>query len=162
MQQRAMGAQMSAELASVSFSLPWPPTVNSYWEPVARPIGKGSRKFRGQLILSDRAKEYRLLATNAMRLQRVPCGKLTGLLRINLTCFPPDLRDRDLDNLLKGLLDSMAHAGVIRNDADFEEIFMRRGPVVANGRIEVMIGELPGGATVSGDLFETQLTQSAG
>jgi crossover junction endodeoxyribonuclease RusA len=146
---------MSAQLQSVRFSLPWPPSVNNYWEPVSRPVKPGSRKYRAWLILSDRAKEYRILAINAMRLQRVPCGKLTGLLRIHVTCFPPDLRDRDLDNLLKGLLDSMAHAGIIRNDADFEEISMKRGPVVANGRIEVLIGELPGGATVSGDLFAT-------
>lgn len=149
---------MSAELVSFKFSLPYPPSVNHYWSPVSRPVKVGSKKYRAWLILTDRAKEYRMLATNAMRVQRVPCGKLTGLLRIHLTCYPPDLRDRDLDNLLKGLLDSMAHAGIIRNDADFDEISMKRGPVVANGRIEVTIGELPGGATVSGDLFEPAAT----
>jgi crossover junction endodeoxyribonuclease RusA len=144
----------------VSFSLPWPPSVNHYWEPVSRPVKRGSSKHRAWLILTDRAKEYRLLACNAIRLQRVPCGKLSGLLRIHLTCHPPDLRDRDLDNLLKGLLDSMAHASIIRNDADFDEISMKRGPVVANGRIDVLIGEIAGGATVSGDLFDLQ--QSVG
>lgn len=148
---------MSAELQSIKFSLPYPPSVNHYWEPVSRPVKPGSRKYRAWLILSDRAREYRMLATNAMRLQRVPCGKLTGLLRIHLTVFPPDQRDRDLDNLLKGLLDSLAHAGIIRNDADFDEISMKRGHVVGNGRIDVTIAELPGGAMVSGDLFERQL-----
>lgn len=148
-----MGATVSAELKSVAFTLPWPPSVNHYWEPVSRPVRPGSRKYRAWLILTDRAKEYRMLALNALRVQRVPLASMTGLLRINLKCYPPDERARDLDNLLKGLLDSLTHAGIIRDDSDFDQIFMKRGPVYPNGKVEILIGELPGGATVSGDLF---------
>lgn len=138
---------------SVQFSLPWPPSVNHYWKLGLRPVKRGSRKMRPCVLLSERAQQYRMLAINALRLQRVPVGKLTGLLQITMRCCPPDLRDRDLDNLLKGLLDSIAHAGVIRNDADFDRIVMERGPVVAEGKIHVSILEIPGGATVSGELF---------
>lgn len=145
-------------IASVKFSLPWPPTVNTYWRHVTIPIGKGSKKHRAMVILSDRAKDYRLHVASAVRTQRVPCGRLTGLLSISLVCFPPDHRERDLDNLLKGLLDSIAHAGVMRNDADIDRLYMERGHLVPAGRVDVLIEELPGKATVSGELFETRVS----
>ena len=36
--------------------------------------------------------------------------------------FRPDRRRRDLDNLLKALLDSMTHAGVMQDDALIEDL----------------------------------------
>jgi crossover junction endodeoxyribonuclease RusA len=42
--------------------------------------------------------------------------------RVEIECFRPDLRRRDLDNILKALLDSMTHAGVMQDDALIEDL----------------------------------------
>ena len=52
---------------------------------------------------------------------------------------PPDRRRRDLDNILKALLDSIVHAGVIEDDSQIDEIQITRGDVVADGAVVVRI-----------------------
>lgn len=44
--------------------------------------------------------------------------KIRGCFKLTAHFVKPDLRHRDLDNLLKALLDCLQHAGVILNDKD--------------------------------------------
>ena len=46
---------------------------------------------------------------------------------------------RDLDNLLKGVLDSISAAGVIVDDCQVDEIQMRREGVTKGGKIQVWV-----------------------
>ena len=46
---------------------------------------------------------------------------------------------RDLDNLLKGVLDSISAAGVIVDDCQIDEIQMMRLPVHKGGKIRVWV-----------------------
>lgn len=48
--------------------------------------------------------------------------KIRGPFKITVTFVRPDNRHRDLDNLLKALLDCLQHAGVITNDKNCVEI----------------------------------------
>ena len=42
--------------------------------------------------------------------------KITGGFKMTVRFVKPDARHRDLDNLLKAVLDCLQHAGVIEND----------------------------------------------
>ena len=42
--------------------------------------------------------------------------------KVEIQAFRPDRRRRDLDNLLKALLDSMTYAGVMQDDALIEDL----------------------------------------
>lgn len=149
---------------SIQFTIPWPPTVNTYWDTITIPIKGKPGKRRATVILSARAKDYRLAVLQAVRTQRVACNLLTGKLRMHCSAFPPDLRERDLDNLFKGMLDCLAHAGVIRNDAEIDDLRIVRRQVIPGGAMHVCIEEIPGEATISADLFApvTAIQQSVG
>ena len=90
--------------------LPWPPSVNQYW-----------RSFQGRAILSAKGRQYRVQVAEQVMLQRVP-KNLSGNLVMQVEAFRPDKRRRDLDNLLKGVLDGLAHAGVYEDDSQIVDL----------------------------------------
>jgi Holliday junction resolvase RusA-like endonuclease len=63
-------------------------------------------------------------------------------LRIKVIADVPDSRRRDLDNILKGLLDSLIHAGFAEDDEQFDDIRVIRGVKVPGGRLGIKITEL--------------------
>jgi len=67
---------------------------------------------------------------------------LTGRLGMNIDAYPPDRRRRDLDNILKALLDSMEHAGVYKDDNQIDELSIIRRKVEKPGFVMVNIEEL--------------------
>ena len=68
--------------------------------------------------------------------------KLTGRLEIRIEASPPDKRRRDLDNILKSLLDSITHAGVILDDSQFDAITIMRMPNTQPGNVKITIQQL--------------------
>lgn len=128
---------------SVRLVLPWPPSVNAMW----RTPHKGP--LAGRTMLSGEGRAYRKAANDAATLQRVLRHALTGKLALSLIARPPDRRRRDLDNLLKGVLDALQHAAIIDDDGEIDDLRIRRGLVTRNGEIEVHISEIPGEATNS-------------
>lgn len=67
---------------------------------------------------------------------------LNGRLAIEILAIPPDRRARDLDNILKSLLDSLVHAGVVQDDSQFDAIAIARRPPEKPGRVEIKIHQL--------------------
>lgn len=58
-------------------------------------------------------------------------------LSVTIYAYPPDRRKRDLDNILKCLLDSLEKAQVFVDDSQIDELIIRRvrpndGKVVVN------------------------------
>jgi crossover junction endodeoxyribonuclease RusA len=94
----------------IEFTLPWPPSVNTYW-----------RNFDGRMIISARGREYREIVGDQMTLQKM-VKHFKGQLRIEIEAFRPDKRRRDLDNLLKATLDGLAHAGVYEDDSQIVDL----------------------------------------
>lgn len=66
-------------------------------------------------------------------------GKVSGKCTVLIHANPPDRRKRDLDNVLKALLDAIAKGGAIDDDFDIQEITIRRGMVDPEGRVYVEI-----------------------
>ncbi len=113
-----------------------------------------ARKYRSVVLLSEEGREYRELVARAVREQRVPVHKISGKLAVWIHCMPPDRRARDLDNLPKGVLDGLKHAGVIRDDCDIDDLRVTRFGVKPGGELQIQISEIPGEATESGQLFQ--------
>ena len=109
--------------------LPWPPTVNHYYT-VAR----------GRKILSEAGRAYKAYAVQCMLIQKVlhlseehkPFG-------LHILARPPDNRRRDLDNLLKPIIDSLVDYGAIPDDWMIDDIRIQRLNNVKDGQIEVQI-----------------------
>lgn len=132
-------------MTTLRFKLPWPPTVNTVWRNVV--INGAAR-----VLLSKDGREYRVHASNSLLAQRVPRNHLTGKLAIYVIARPPDRRRRDLSNLWKVFEDALTQCGVIRDDSDFDDMRMMRGPVVPGGELEIVIDEIAGAAE-TGQLF---------
>lgn len=124
----------------ITFTLPWPPSVNTYWRHIVLPM-KGGRS-RSATILSEDARKYRKAVADQVLVQRVPRDGSHGRLAVEITAYAPDRRARDLDNLPKGILDSLKHAGVIRDDSDIDRLTIRRGEVKKCGHVGVSIIDL--------------------
>lgn len=67
-----------------------------------------------------------------MKAEQHGLGPLFGCadrLRVEISVTPPDRRRRDLDNLLKAVLDSMQAAAVYYDDSQIDELLVIRRPV---------------------------------
>ena len=115
----------------ITVQLPWPPTVNSYY-----------RNIRGKTLISKGGRLYRKSVISICR--KKVNAHTVGRLTVTIWAAPADDRDRDLDNLFKAVLDSLQKAGVIRNDADIDDLRIKRSPKEARARVVVRItGEKP-------------------
>lgn len=119
-----------------TIELPFPPSVNHYWRSTVvngRPrvlISKPGRAYRSEV----RAKVLELLRS-------MPVA-LTGRVALDIQAFPPDRRQRDLDNLIKAVQDSLTHAGVWLDDSQIDRLSISRREVFAGGFVRVTIKEL--------------------
>jgi len=60
-------------------------------------------------------------------------------LKVDILVFPPDNRRRDLDNVLKAILDSLEDAKVFKDDSLIDDLRVRRMDTFKNGKIEIII-----------------------
>ena|SRR3990167_7469465 len=111
----------------MNLSLPWPPSVNKYW-----------RHNRGRTHISKEGRAYRDEVWWLIQSKKL--ATITQPAFIYITAYPPDKRKRDLDNLLKCLIDSIAYSGAIADDYLFDDIRITRGPMVVGGRLAVTFG----------------------
>jgi crossover junction endodeoxyribonuclease RusA len=136
-----------APLMSLAFSMPWPPTVNTYWRHTVRggkkpKDGAPLKKSFAKVYLSKQGLRYQSDALGMLRAQKVPRGALRGRLAVHVTAYPPDHRVRDLDNLCKGLFDALKHGGIIVDDGDIDDMHVVRGPVRSGGVLLLKLSEL--------------------
>jgi crossover junction endodeoxyribonuclease RusA len=106
--------------------LPWPPSINNYYA-----------TFLGRRIVSREGRTYRKLINTYVGLARVTTRhERLGLL---ILAYPPDKRKRDLDNLLKPLLDALQSGGAFLDDSQIDDLRIKRMPICKGGKIEVNI-----------------------
>jgi crossover junction endodeoxyribonuclease RusA len=115
----------------IGLTLPWPPSVNRLW----RCVG-------GRVLLSADGRAYRQAVAVAVLEQHGSGDPLTGRLSMTIRAYPPDRRRRDLDNLLKAILDSLEHAGsVYVNDSQIDHLSIHRCAVGIPVQLEIQIWE---------------------
>lgn len=113
----------------IEVTLPWPPSVNHYW-----------RSYRGMVVISEAGRKYRTAVAEQVFLQTR--GKTTtGKLKVTIEAWRPDNRRRDLDNLLKAVLDSMGHAGLYIDDSLIVDLRIYWAAEIA-GMLKIKIEEL--------------------
>jgi crossover junction endodeoxyribonuclease RusA len=115
-------------------TLPWPPTVNNYYR--HKVIGKLATVY-----VTQEGKAYRKAVNLSLMEHGVKTYQLEGDLRVEIEVFPPDRRKRDLDNLLKSLLDSLTHVQVWKDDSQIADLRIYRNPTIA-GLVKVRVYEL--------------------
>jgi crossover junction endodeoxyribonuclease RusA len=94
------------------------------------------------MVIGKAGREYRQRAALELLEQNVPRESISGRLKVEMICYPPDRRRRDLDNLQKALLDALAANQVIEDDSNIDELHIHRGPVRKDGGITVWINVL--------------------
>jgi len=111
------------------FKLPYPPSINHYWRRVGSRtlISREGRRFRRDVMA--------ILAAMSVK-------PLTGPLVVEVDVFPPDKRRRDIDNIVKSLLDALEHGGAYDDDSQIEKLTIQKRETVTGGRTLVKIREL--------------------
>jgi crossover junction endodeoxyribonuclease RusA len=113
----------------VTLTLPWPPSVNKYW-----------RTFQGRMIISAEGRSYRKAVADQVLIQR-GAKHYAGKLCVVIEAFRPDNRRRDLDNLLKAVLDGCTHAGVWEDDSNIVDLRIYWADSVG-GMLKVKVSEV--------------------
>ena len=114
---------------AISFELPWPPSLNRYY----RHVGP-------RVLISREGRRYRMMCVS--RLGGV-FPKLEGKVKLTGEFYPPDARKRDLDNVLKCMIDSLVHAGLMRDDSQIKHIDVQMmSPVPPEGAVYIKLEEI--------------------
>ena len=111
----------------IELNLPYPPSVNTYWG------FRGSRRF-----LTKTANDFKLIVNLAAKRARFGDDKV-GL---EILLHAPDRRCRDIDNVLKPLIDALQAAGVFDDDSQVDQLIVSRGSVIKGGSCLVKIKSL--------------------
>lgn len=111
------------------FELPYPPSVNHYYLHTSNGV-----------ILGAKGKSYRRDVALLLNHHKGYCGAERRL-SVTINLFPPDKRKRDIDNILKCLLDSMEYANVYENDNQIDMLTVIRRQRVQYGSVQIWIAE---------------------
>ncbi len=110
----------------LELELPYPPTINNYW-----------RSYRGRVVISEDGRKFRQLV--CMILARKKVQPLLGPFDISIKTFPPDSRRRDIDNVLKALLDALQHGGAYHDDYQIARLSIERQKTVPGGKTLIQL-----------------------
>lgn len=111
--------------------LPFPPSVNHYWQHTRRGTFVGERGLVFRNAVSLIAMQHRARALFPLKDEQVAAVEL----------YPPTRAARDHDNWGKALWDALAHAGVLANDSLIREGAYRMCAPLAGGAC--LVGLVP-------------------
>jgi crossover junction endodeoxyribonuclease RusA len=104
-----------------TYLFPYPPSVNNYWR------SRGNTRF-----ISKQGMAFRKNALAVIAEQGNP--QLGGArVRVVIHVHKPDKRKRDLDNLLKPVLDALEHGKVVDDDSQIDDLRIRSAGVRSDG-----------------------------
>lgn len=115
-------------MASYTYRLPWPPSVNNY-------IKRGNNRS----YMTKQGKAFRDAVHQGIDEER---PLLSSRLAVHIELTPPDKRKRDIDNHVKAVLDSLQLAAVYADDSQIDKLIVERKHVEAPGAADVTVTEL--------------------
>ncbi|MBC7238568.1 MAG: RusA family crossover junction endodeoxyribonuclease [Chloroflexi bacterium] len=125
--------EMESTKQAVSIDLPWPPTANRYW-----------RRVNGRTILSRAARQFRKRVRDLWFVKKYVLGKdgfADTEVRVEIDVYPPDRRRRDIDNVVKAVLDALVDVNIIDDDSQVKELRVVRHECIPGGQVRVRITE---------------------
>lgn len=112
----------------MTLDLPWPPSINKYY---------GRTRF-GQTYIKSEGKQFRAdVAAEIFGAGWIKTQSMKGPLRVSIGLFEPDTRRRDIDNVLKALLDAMQACGIFIDDSQIRDLHVRFIEQEEGGRVLV-------------------------
>ena len=119
--------------SQITLDLPYPPSVNNYW-----------RRVGNRTLLSRAARQFRKRVSDLWFLEKNIFHK-RGFgdkhVAVNIIVHPPDRRKRDLDNVLKPVLDAIQHAGLVNDDSQVKALSLKFAECIPDGKVCVTIVE---------------------
>lgn len=119
-------------MEEIEIALPYPPSVNHYWRHT-----KQGRHYIAPKGVAFREAVY-------MRCRAIS-GKNSPLfcksVDVSVKVFPPDNRRRDIDNILKALLDGLVHGRLLEDDSLIMKLTVEKFEACRGGMVVVKITE---------------------
>jgi crossover junction endodeoxyribonuclease RusA len=127
----------------LNLTLPWPPSVNHYKKVGGLVKTKSGKIYQKRVNTSKTLAYYynvysiykSLIAKEGTKFHY---GKDISL-EVYVYLYPPDKRKRDIDNLLKVLLDSLVRAKIIYDDSQIRKLSIEKMISVPPGEVKVNI-----------------------
>lgn len=135
-------------MPTVKLDLPWPPSVNHYKTVGAIVRTKNGKTYQKRVNSKETIAYYWEVKALVIELNQAEAFKFKQHAKIPvsacLSIHPPDNRRRDLDNLLKVLLDSLVHGGLIHDDSQIHRLFVQKLGIIPEGKVVVQLSALDG------------------
>lgn len=116
----------------ITLRLPHPPSVNHYWV----------HTNTGKHYIAGKGKQFRQDVFGIVREIRGTSQPIVGGVALYVDWYPPDARKRDIDNILKALLDALQYAGLYKDDNQIVRLSVTRYGPIKDGMVCVMCDDL--------------------
>ena len=130
-------------MTDIKLTLPFPPSVNHYWDSKIVSNKKG-RPGRLRIIkyLTKRANKFREDVQHCVYEQIGKPPRLNCRIAVILHQHAGPGKAQDIDNCLKGLFDALEWAKVYVNDSQIDELLVIRKRRTAVARVDVILKPL--------------------
>lgn len=118
-------------MSDYKFTLPYPPSINSYWA-----------TFRNRRITTKRGRDYVKLVAEEMIKLNLHSEMVSDDIAFEMTINPPTLRKYDVDNFTKGVFDALTKCDFWVDDEQVQKLTVRKGVKIKGGNVEVAITKL--------------------
>lgn len=92
-----------------------------------------------QVLISKRGRQYRDDVSRIIFAETRGRVRFEGPVCVDAVAFPPDRRERDLDNLPKSVFDALQKTRLLERDSQICDFRFRRGSVVKGGGLLLRI-----------------------
>ncbi|HIE5373309.1 TPA: RusA family crossover junction endodeoxyribonuclease [Proteus mirabilis] len=127
-------------MPELMLTLPFPPSVNSYWRNTKRGtlVSAKGRAFRANAIAAVYEQLKRRPKAIYEQLKRRPKAIESNVF-VLVKLYPPTKQARDIDNFLKAPFDALTHAGVWVDDKQIKKMDVEWMDVIKGGKLEITI-----------------------
>jgi crossover junction endodeoxyribonuclease RusA len=114
----------------ITLTIPYPPSVNHYY------CKTKGRYYLAEPVITFRKAVWSIFKASGQK------GFKDEELFCNVTVWLPDKRRRDIDNVLKGLFDSLQWAGCVNNDVWIKKLTIEILGIERGGSCSVSLSPL--------------------